>query len=264
LAAEAWIKHYQKKKDIRGARQQHDVIVRVIGKKAVADVSRADAQAVHDAVAKTGPVQAARTIARLSKLLNLAERWERRPLGTNVCKLIEVAPTGKRTRYVTAEEGPRIAAALEAHRTKTAAVDAIRLLIATGARVGEILAARWDQIDNNVLTLPDSKSGKPRYIFLNAAALEVLHIIWNVRTQSGLGRAWSKIREDAGCPDLHLHDLRHSFASSGVAAGLTLAQIELLLGHSNPATTQRYAHLQTEAGHAAAAAVGEKLRGGKK
>jgi integrase len=58
-----------------------------------------------------------------------------------------------------------------------------------------------------------------------------------------LGRPWGKVRERAGLPDVRLHDLRHTFASMAAAKGLSLPMIGKLLGHTVPATTQRYAHL---------------------
>ena len=58
-----------------------------------------------------------------------------------------------------------------------------------------------------------------------------------------LSRAWHIAREYAGLDDVHLHDLRHSFASIAAGQGLSLYTIGKLLGHKNPKTTARYAHL---------------------
>jgi integrase len=68
----------------------------------------------------------------------------------------------------------------------------------------------------------------------------------------GIDKAWRLIRSRAGLPDLRLHDLRHSFASVGAAGGESLYVVGKLLGHSQPATTARYAHLADDPMRAAA------------
>jgi integrase len=58
-----------------------------------------------------------------------------------------------------------------------------------------------------------------------------------------LQKPWRRIRTKAGLKDVRIHDLRHSFASVAAASGLSLPIIGALLGHTQPQTTQRYAHL---------------------
>jgi hypothetical protein len=136
----------------------------------------------------------------------------------------------------------------------------IRLLILTGARLREILHARWEFIDfeRGVIFLPDSKTGK-KPIYLSAAALAVLstlphlegnpHIIPGDRTgqpRVDLKRPWTAVTKAARLEGLRIHDLRHSFASIGAGASLGLPIIGKLLGHSQPSTTARYAHLDAD------------------
>jgi integrase len=64
----------------------------------------------------------------------------------------------------------------------------------------------------------------------------------------------------AGLEGLRLHDLRHSFASVGAGAQLSLPIIGGLLGHSQPKTTARYAHLQSGSMHAAAESIGTAIQ----
>ncbi|HVT57080.1 MAG TPA: tyrosine-type recombinase/integrase [Thermoanaerobaculia bacterium] len=67
-----------------------------------------------------------------------------------------------------------------------------------------------------------------------------------------IAKTWQRLRKRAGLPDVRLHDMRHAFASIGAAAGLGLPVIGALLGHSQPATTARYAHLADDPLRAAA------------
>jgi integrase len=140
------------------------------------------------------------------------------------------------------------------------AVAAIRLLILTGARLREILDAQWSQLDleRGVLFLPDSKTGK-KPLYLSAAAQSVLaeipritgnpHIIAGATQgapRADLHRPWKAVRKAAKLDGVRIHDLRHSFASFGAGASLGLPIIGKLLGHSQAATTQRYAHLDAD------------------
>lgn len=66
-----------------------------------------------------------------------------------------------------------------------------------------------------------------------------------------INKAWSRVCKSAGITGLRIHDLRHSFASSLVSSGASLPLIGALLGHSDPATTARYAHLYDDPQRAA-------------
>ena len=153
------------------------------------------------------------------------------------------------------------------------AIAAIRLLIFTGCRRSEILALEWANVDyeNRQLHLPDSKSGA-KDVQLPSPAIEILqalkrkpknpYVITGRRQGSHLTDIkgpWTRIRDLAGLTDLRLHDLRHSFASVGAGAGLSLPIIGALLGHSQPATTARYAHLARNPLQEAADLVGQRL-----
>ena len=153
------------------------------------------------------------------------------------------------------------------------AIAAIRLLILTGARVGEILTSKWDFVDTErgLIFLPKSKTGaKP--IFLSECAIEVLNAIPRleknpyviVGASSGshlvnLQKPWRRLRTRAGLGAVRLHDLRHSFASFAAAQGASLLMIGKLLGHTQMRTTQRYAHLVADPLRAVAETVGVHL-----
>ena len=74
-----------------------------------------------------------------------------------------------------------------------------------------------------------------------------------------LEKPWQQIRKEAGLDDLRLHDLRHTFASIAAASGMGLPIIGKMLGHSQPATTARYAHLASDSVKAATEAVANKI-----
>ena len=147
------------------------------------------------------------------------------------------------------------------------------LLIFTGARKGEIETLKWADLDLECgyLRLSDSKTGQ-KAIPLNACALEVLvslprfvgspYVFPAHRGDGhyeGTPKVWRIVRAKAGLEDVRLHDLRHSFASIAVSGGASLPIIGTLLGHTNSATTQRYAHLHDDPLKAASEAVGNKI-----
>ncbi|MCP1764987.1 MULTISPECIES: site-specific integrase [Bradyrhizobium] len=155
------------------------------------------------------------------------------------------------------------------------AVAAIRLLLLTGARLREILHLRWPDWDKQrgLLNLPDSKTGK-KSLVLNDAATAVLKDLPKLgryviagesagqkdeRPRADLNRPWRAIRRRAGLEDVRLHDLRHSYAAVGAGQGLGLVQIGGLLGHSQPKTTARYAHLANAPLRAATNIIGETI-----
>jgi integrase len=153
------------------------------------------------------------------------------------------------------------------------AVAAIRLLVLTGARLREILHSKWDQVDigRGVVFLADSKTGK-KPIYLSAAAQAVLaalprvegnpYVIAGVRDgapRADLKKPWAAVTKAAGLSGLRIHDLRHSFASFGAGASLGLPIIGKLLGHSQPATTHRYAHLDADPMRRAVETIGATI-----
>ncbi len=146
----------------------------------------------------------------------------------------------------------------------------VRLLLFTGARSGEITTLRWEYVRADRLLLPNSKTG-PKTIWLNAPARHSIASLTDHSDEgwlfpSGRGdrpfridRQWFKLRRAAALPDVRLHDLRHSFASIGIADRIPLATIGKLLSHALPETTARYAHLADEAVAEAADRVCEGL-----
>jgi integrase len=153
------------------------------------------------------------------------------------------------------------------------AASALRLLILTGARLREILHATWEQVDveRGLIFLADSKTGK-KPLYLSAAAQKVLadlpciqgnpHVIAGAKDgapRSDLKKPWAAVSRAAGLEGVRLHDLRHSFASFGAGASLGLPIIGRLLGHSQAATTHRYAHLDADPLRRAVETIGDTI-----
>ena len=245
----------------------------------VADVAFTDIDRLHRRITKAGhPYRANRVIAVLSKMFALAIRWNMRD--DNPCVGIERNVEHSRRRYLKDDELARLVRALAAHADKQAA-DIVRLLLLTGCRRGEALAARWADFDlvKGVWSKPASsvKQNTPHEAPLSAPARQLLSEIRNAHAakhpKRPLGeyvfpshgadghrvdvkRDWRQLTKAAGITGLRVHDLRHSFASQLASGGASLPLIGALLGHSNPTTTHRYAHLFDDPQRAAVERVG--------
>ena len=237
----------------------------------VADVRFEDVDALHRKITKSGsPYAANRTIALLSKMFGLAIKWRMRE--TNPVKGIERNREYHRRRYLSGKELIRLTEALAKHPDKKAA-DAIRLLLLTGARRGEVLGMRWEDVEDGTWSKPPSSTKQKEHhqVPLSAPALQLLS---NIRKRQRprapfvfpgdgatghrveLKKNWALITKAASIEGLRIHDLRHSYASQLVSGGASLPLIGALLGHSNPITTSRYAHLFNDPLRKAAEQVG--------
>jgi integrase len=248
-------------------------VLPMLGRRKVADIGLKDVADLHHAM-RGKPFLANRMLALLSKMFNLAGRWGLCLPGSNPCRGIERFREKRRERFLSAAEISRLGAVLdEEEPTEPFVVLAIRLLLLTGARRDEVLTLRWSEVDveRGALRLADSKTGAksiplgPAVLALLSAAPRIAgnpYVIPGRRTGGrlvGLHRPWSRIRERAGLGDLRLHDLRHSFASIGAAAGLGLPILGSILGHKSHATTARYAHLADDPRRAAAARISDEI-----
>ncbi len=250
-----------------------------LGKKLVAEITRADIARLHHKM-KDHPTGANRVLSLLSKMFSLAEDWEMRPDYSNPCRRVKRYKETARERYLTPPELARLGEVLadtERDQVEPASViAAIRLLLFTGARKGEITSLRWRDVDMRAGTarLPDSKTGA-KTIYLSAPALAVLadlergddddaYVLTGRTPGKGLGsldQAWQRIRERADIPDVRIHDLRHSFGSIAAGLGEGLPTIGRMLGHTVASTTQRYAHVAPDAAQIAADRVAGAIHG---
>jgi len=136
------------------------IILPALGKRKVTDVARAEIAKLHHAN-RAAPYQANRLLAVLSKMFNLAERWGLRLDGSNPCRDVEKFAERKRERMLSPAELARLGDALAAYDGSPYAAGAVKLLVFTGARLGEVLGLRWEWIDfeRGEAGLPDSKTG---------------------------------------------------------------------------------------------------------
>ncbi|MGI8568512.1 MAG: tyrosine-type recombinase/integrase [Methylocella sp.] len=210
------------------------------------------------AIVEGGKGTASRTVGLLGGIFSFAVSRHLRP--DNPVRGVKRYPDKKGETFLSPAELARLGEALgaaEASGANYAAVAVIRLLAFTGARKGEVASLRWSEIDleRGYLRLGDSKTGA-KVIPLGAPAIEVLaglpridgaQFVFPAATGGaafqGVDKVWRKVRAAANFPALRLHDLRHSFASVGLARGDALAVIGAILGHADVKTTSRYAHL---------------------
>lgn len=243
------------------------IVYPALGERRVGAVAYEDIAALHSGMSGT-PFQANRVLALLSKMFNLAERWKLRPDYSNPCRHVSRYTERKRRRYLSPAEAQAIAVALRKYEAKRPrAVAFIYLLLFTGARPSEIANARPEWIERHasgaVLHLPDSKTGE-RAVFLPLQAVAIIDTLGENKKGTLLGiqsprKLWDEIRTAAGCPDLRIYDLRHHWASIALKAGYSLSQIGALMGHSNPSTTMRYAHLVQDKAHEISGATARLL-----
>jgi integrase len=263
---------------VRNDRQMLErLILPRLGRLRVRAVGRRDIESLHASL-KATPYHANRVLSLLSTMFSLAMEWKWRD--DNPAKGLQRYQEDKRETWLSEVQLRRLEAALRAYRDQEAA-HAIRLLIVTGARAGEVLQAEWAHFDleRGVWTKPShhTKQKKIEHVPLNRAALSVLSDLADGRRggflfpgKQGVGprvtlrRPWIQVLKAAGLtkeerfqgkrriltrhrPTVRIHDLRHTFASHLVSRGESLHKVGKLLGHTSPQTTERYAHLDDAA-----------------
>ena len=212
---------------------------------------------------RIGPGGANRVMSILNNMLNKAESWGYRLENTNPCRAVRLNRKRKCERFLSRAELERLGEVLARVRTsdgkvRSIAAIAITLLLLTGCRVGEIISLQWQDVRGNRLKLRDSKTG-PRTVWLGDEARALIDdlprlknipwLFWNTRFRKPLRYIdyyWREVCVEAGLRRVRLHDLRHTFASHAAMNKETLPMIGRLLGHTNPQSTARYAHLDDE------------------
>lgn len=184
----------------------------------------------------------------------LAIAWRQRLIPENYgLRINSMTVNNKREVFLTVEQVRDIA-----QHCSEQAQAAIWFALLTGARRGEIFKIRSEHIGADTIMLPAShtKTNKMRVIPIIPALRPWLHHFPLTLTVDGVKSAWRRGRVSAGMEHVNFHDLRHSCASIMLGLGVDLYTISKVLGHSNVATTQRYAHLQVDAQRAALEKLG--------
>jgi integrase len=239
-----------------------------------ASLTRGHVSSLHQSMSQT-PYAANRVLATVSSCWAWAISRGILSEATNPAARCERFREEGRERFLSSEELSRLGDAIrecEPHLGPHAAA-AIRLLAVTGMRLGEVLSLRWREIDfeRGVIFLPDSKTGR-KTVYLGAPSLAILATLPRLegspfvipgrgaaKHRADLKRPWAAVTKAAKLEGLRIHDLRHSFASIGAGASLGLPIIGKLLGHSQAATTHRYAHLDADPMRRAAETIGATI-----
>jgi integrase len=247
-------------------------IIPAIGSTAVADVTREACRRLHAEMQST-PYQANRLLSLLHRIFQIAVQDELR--SANPATGIERYPEQPKNHFIARGRLPGLIDALRRHPNQQAS-RAIYLLLLTGARLNEVLQAKPEMFDGDVWIKPSAhtKQRREHRLPLSAAAAAVVREQLAAVTGSewlfpsprapdrplqNVKAVWNDVLRASGLPHHRLHDLRHTHASLLAGAGSNLLMIGALLGHTQAATTKRYAGLEHDPLRAAAEKVAASL-----
>lgn len=207
----------------------------------------------------SGTVEKMRVI--LGRSFVLGARWEVMGADKNPTRGVARKPLNNaRERFLSAEEAARLRDAV-AVSNNTQLKHIVGLLLLTGARLRELLDAKWENVnvERKSWLIPTSKTGKPRHVPLSTAALAIIAnlprfddcpwLVPNPVTNMpfvSIKHGWQRAIRVARLPGLRIHDLRHSAASFMVNSGVDLFAVGKVLGHASYQSTQRYSHLASD------------------
>ena len=246
----------------------NDHAIPAIGRLKVTAVVHKHIAAIHHAM-REKPYQANRCAAMLSKFFGWCEKNGYRDRGSNPVAGLEKYEEQKRKAFMGREELEALGNAFRVMETqgytdpetgKVTTFDptiaaALKVMLFTGARCMEILTLKWAYIDHDrgIANLPDSKTGA-KALHLPPPALAVLASLPRINEYCFPGRrgtghivnvkdTWRRLLDTARLTGWRIHDLRHAYASYAACSGKSLPVIGAILGHTQAATTARYAHL---------------------
>ena len=232
---------------------------------------------------KPTPIRANRVGEVLRKMFNLAIAWKIRT--DNPAQAFRRRAETERERFLSIDEISRLGEALQAADDQRAA-GIVRMCMLTGARLGEVRTARFEQfnLELGTWTKPAANT-KQRRVHRVPISADTAALVRQRRTAVCNGREWlfpgdavnddgllkdqpvqeirrfwTAIQKEADLPEVRIHDLRHTFASLLVSGGASLEMIGKLLGHSQMRTTQRYAHLMDSPLRAGVDAVADIMK----
>lgn len=258
---------YQSKESTASCKDQDSMwrnyIEPALGNKYVQNISHQDMQNLHKKITQKGyPYRANRVLETVRRVFNISIRLKMRE--DNPCNGFIKNRENPRERYLTRDELSRLRTAIKNHpNTKMANI--VLLLMLTGARKGEVLGATWEMfnLQDRIWTKPAqyTKQRKMHRTPISSSAVQLLQKIRQTTNSryvfpqndnpedhvKDIKKFWNDLLLKAEIKDFRVHDLRHNFASILVTEGLSLSVIGKLLGHTQPNTTHRYAHLADSA-----------------
>jgi len=244
----------------RGFRQKQSIIkqlVSVFGKSTLRAFSSRVLEQYQTERMQQGnkPATINRHLATIKHMFTKAVEWDMVEEGTlkriRKAKLLE--ESNRRLRYLCKEECQALVESCDRHLKPI-----ITVALNTGMRKSEILFLKWDNVDlrNGFILLRETKNGERREIPINDTVRETLvsltrrldvpYVFYDPITgkpYEDVKRSFSSACRRAGINDFRFHDLRHSFASQLIMAGVDLTTVKELLGHKTLTMTLRYAHL---------------------
>lgn len=229
-----------------------------LGDREVHSIERCD---VEQWFAKLAHVKgsANQALVLLSVMMQQCEVWGYRPKNTNPCRNFKRYKAKEVERYLSKDELRQLWMALDSlEPDNPTEVMIIRLLIYTGCRSSEVRALQWKEYRGGHWHLSDSKTGA-KTVYLSSQVRAYLDR-WQsdsdyvfpapYHTQpisaGKLAAFWCCVRELAKLEGVRLHDLRHTYASIAIQSKVNLMVLSRLLGHTDPETTLKYAHLGRE------------------
>lgn len=279
LAREYLELHAKVNKRVKSIKEDSRIISSIIlpkfGKYKVESITLYDLQKLHRDLGNT-PYLVNRVRSLFGKMFNLAREWGW--CADNPVLGIEKYQEEKRDRWLNDEELQRLWVVLEKYNHHLTTY-AFKLLLLTGARKGELLQSTWEQFDleKGIWTKPShlTKQKKKEHLPLSENALVVISELKKFKKEGSsylfpskvsdqplqeIKTFWKRVTKEAGLENVRIHDLRHTHASHLVSSGLSLSIVGKLLGHTQAATTQRYAHLADEPLRQATGIFGDKIK----
>jgi integrase len=249
-----------KSRTVKDARRLLDrYALPALGSRKVRDVTSLDIRKVQaECLSGSGRYESNRLRAVLSRMFTLAIQsgWKT----DNPCHAVEKLQEDQRWDHLSPAQVADLMSACDRYDDQNAA-NAVRLLLFTGARLNEVLKAEWNQFDlaSGIWTKPSSHT-KTKVRQRLTLATKVTELLRDMRQLDPLGtflfpgrdpskpradlnRPWNAIKKDAGLERFRRHDLRRTTASFMLSAGADLSAVGKALGHTQPSTTARYAHL---------------------
>jgi integrase len=231
-----------------------------LGRKALAEITRSDCQALIDRIGTDHPIAANRIAAFLSALLNFAVRSDR--LAVNPARgLIRFQETS-RSRVLKSDELENLMKAIEAEKDPW--TSAFLMLMFTGARRGSVVSMRWEDIDlgTAIWTIPaqvaKNKTAtpipltQPAVILLQQQLERSAGEPWVFPSAIGDGhlvglpKAWARVLRRAKIKNLRIHDIRRSVGTAMARTGASPHLIATGLGHRSIASARAYVRLAGE------------------